>query len=197
LAEFASNNSYHASIEMAPYEALYGRRCVSPLCWETPREKSLVGLDWIQQTTEKIQGIRQSMLTAQRCQKSYADVRRRDLEFAVGDQVLLKVSLTKGIVRFGATGKLSLRYIGPSVIIARVGSLVYRLQLPESMKGVHNVFHVSMLRKYLPDPEHKIDLELITVQQDLSLECCPVHILESSERIMRRTIKYVRVLWTN
>jgi hypothetical protein len=84
------------------------------------------------------------------------------------------------------------------VIIARVGSLAYHLQLPDSMKRVHNVFHVSMLRKYLPDPEPKIDLGLITVQQDLTLECHPVHILESLERIMRRrTIKYVRVLWTN
>jgi hypothetical protein len=125
-------------------------------------------------------------------------VRRRDLEFAVGDQVLLKVSPTKGIVHFGATGKLSPRYIGPFMIIARVGSLAYRLQLPEYMKGVHNVFHVSMLRKYLPDPEHKIDLESITVQQDLTLESRPVRILESSECVMRRrTIKYVRVLSTN
>jgi hypothetical protein len=114
----------------------------------------------------------------------------------VCDQVLLKVSPRKGIVRFGATGKLSPRYIGPFVVIARVGSLAYRLQLPESIKGVHNVFHVSMLRKYLPDPEHKIDLESITVQQDLTLECRPVRILESSERVMR-TIKYVTVLWTN
>jgi hypothetical protein len=125
-------------------------------------------------------------------------VSRRDLEFAVGNQVLLKVSPTKGIVRFGATRKLSPRYIGPFVIIARVGSLAYRLQLPNSMKGVHNVFHVSMLRKYLPNLEHKIDLRSIMMQQDLSLECHPVRILESSERIIRRrTIKYVRVLWTN
>jgi hypothetical protein len=98
------------------------------------------------------------MLIAQSRQKSYADVRRQDLEFAVGDQVLRKVSPTKGIVCFGAFGKLSLRYIEPLVIIAWVGSLAYRLQLPDSMKGVYNVFHVSMLRKYLPDLEHKIDL---------------------------------------
>jgi hypothetical protein len=98
------------------------------------------------------------MLIAQSRQKSYADVRRQDLEFAVGDQVLLKVSPTKGIVCFGAFGKLSPRYIEPLVIIAQVGSLAYRLQLPDSMKGVYNVFHVSMLRKYLPDLEHKIDL---------------------------------------
>jgi hypothetical protein len=198
LAEFAYNNSYQASIKMAPYEALYGRRCTSPLCWETLGERSLVGPDWIQQTAQKVQEIRQNMLAAQSRQKSYADVRRRDLEFAVGDQVLLKVSPTKGVVRFGTTGKLSPRYIGPFDIIARVGSLAYRLQLPDSMKGVHNVFHVSMLRKYLRDPEHKIDLEPIHVEQDLTVKCQPVRILESSERVLRRRIiKYVRVLWTN
>lgn len=125
-------------------------------------------------------------------------MRRQNLEFAVGDQVLLKVLPTKGIVRFGTTGKLSPRYISPFDIIARVGSLAYRLQLPESMSGIHNVFHVSMLRKYLRDPDHKIDLELITVQQDLTMECHPVRILDSSERVMRRrAIKYVKVLWTN
>jgi hypothetical protein len=138
------------------------------------------------------------MLAAQSNQKSYADVRRRDLEFVVGDQVLVKVAPTKGIVRFGTTRKLSPRYIGPFEIIARVGSLAYLLKLHESMRGVHNVFHVSMLRKYLRDPEHKIDLEPITVQQDLTVECHPLRILDSSERIMRRrTIKYVKVLWSN
>jgi hypothetical protein len=107
-----------------------------------------------------------------------------------------KYHLQRALCAFCATGKLSPRYIGPFMIIAQVGSLVYLLQLPESMKGVHNVFHVSMLRKYLLDTEHKIDLESIAVQQDLSLECHPVHILELSERVMRRrTIKYVRVLW--
>jgi hypothetical protein len=115
----------------------------------------------------------------------------------VGDQVLFKVSPTKGIVRFGISRKLSLRYIGSFVIIARIGSLAYQLQLPDSMKGVHIIFHVSMLRKYLPNLEHKIDLESITVQQDLTLECHPMRILESLERIMRRTITYVRVLWTH
>ena len=99
--------SWKGSIKMAPYEALYGRRCVSPVCWETLGERSLVGPDWIQQTTQKVQEIRQNMLATQSRQKSYTDVRRRDLEFVVGDQVLLKVSPTKGIVRFGTTGKLS------------------------------------------------------------------------------------------
>ncbi|WVZ96328.1 hypothetical protein U9M48_041983 [Paspalum notatum var. saurae] len=131
-------------------------------------------------------------------QKSYADIRRRDLEFQVGDQVLLRVSPTKGIVRFGTKGKLSPRYIGPFLIIARVGKLAYRLELPESMKGVHNVFHVSMLRKYLRDPEHHINLEPVTIEQDLTFEARPVKILEESDRVLRhRTLKYVKVFWNN
>jgi len=198
LVEFAYNNSYQASIKMAPYEALYGRRCISPICWETLGERSLVGPHWVQETSKKVQQIRQNLLAAQSRQKSYADIRRRDLEFAVGDLVLLRVSPTKGIVRFGTTWKLSPRYIGPFKIIARVGSLAYRLQLPDSLRGVHNVFHVSMLRKYLRDPEHKIDLETIRVKKDLTIKCRPVCILDSSEQVLRtRTIKYVKVLWTN
>jgi hypothetical protein len=116
----------------------------------------------------------------------------------MGDQVLLRVSPTKGVVRFGVSGKLSLRYIGPFTILAHVGSLAYRLQLPDSMAGVHLVFHVSILRKFLRDPDHQIEREPIAVQQDLTPECRPVCFLESSERVMRkRSIKYVKVLWTN
>jgi hypothetical protein len=138
------------------------------------------------------------MLTAQSQQKSYADVRPRDLEFAVGDEVLLKVSLTKGIVRFGIKGKLSPRYIGPYLITARVGSLAYRLQLPESMARVHPVFHVSILRKYIRDPELNIEADPIIIQQDLTIHAPPVRVLEFSKHVMRnRTIKYVKILWSN
>jgi hypothetical protein len=125
-------------------------------------------------------------------------VRRRDLEFAVGDQVLLTVSPNKGVVRFGVSRKLSPRYIGLFTILARVGSLAYRLQLADSMAGVHPVFHVSMLRKFLQDPDHQIEMEPIDVQQDLTLECRLVRILESSEHVLRkRSIKYVKVVWFN
>ena len=108
------------------------------------------------------------------------------------------MSLTKGVVCFGTRGNLSPRYIGPYMITARVGALGYRLQLPESMSGVHPVFHVSMLRKYLEDPEQKIEAEPVIIQQDLTMECHLVCILDFFDRIMRnRTIKYVKVLWTN
>jgi hypothetical protein len=116
----------------------------------------------------------------------------------VGDKVLLKVSPTKGIVRFSIKGKLSPRYIGPYLITARVGSIAYRLQLPESIARVHPVFHVSMLRKYIRDPELKIDADPIIIQQDLTIDAQPVRVLEFSERVMRnRTIKYVKILWSN
>jgi hypothetical protein len=120
------------------------------------------------------------------------------LEFAVGDEVLLNVSPTKGIVHFGIKEKLSPRYIGPYLIIARVGSLAYRLQLPESMAGVHPVFHVSMLRKYIRDPELMIEVDPIIIQHDLTTHAQPVHVLEFSEHVMRNhTIKYVKILWSN
>ena len=108
------------------------------------------------------------------------------------------MSPTKGVVRFGTRGKLSPRYIGSYMITARVGALAYHLQLPGSMSGVRPVFNVSMLRKYLKDPEHKIDDVLVIIQQDLTMECHLVRILDFSDRVMRnRTINYVKVLWTN
>ena len=136
LVVFVYNNNYQASIKMAPYEALYGHMCISPLCCDVVGEGSLVGLDWVQQTHDKVREIRQNLLTAPSRQKSYADVRQRDLEFSVGGEVLLKLSPTKGFVRFGTRGKRSPRYIGSYMITARVGALAYRLQLPESMTGV-------------------------------------------------------------
>ncbi|GKV48698.1 hypothetical protein SLEP1_g55501 [Rubroshorea leprosula] len=157
LLEFAYNNSYHASIKMAPYEALYGRRCRSPICWTDVGERSLLGPELVQQATEKVHLIREHLRVAQSRQKSYADNRRRDLEFAVGEKVFLKVSPTQGVVRFGIRGKLSPRLIGPFEILERVGEVAYRLALPPNLSEVHNVFHVSMPRKYVPDLSHVIE----------------------------------------
>lgn len=145
LAEFAYNNSYQSSIGMAPYEALYGRPCRSPLCWAEVGDNILIGPDLIQETTEKIKIVRQRLLTAQSRQKSYADQRRRPLEYKVGDHVFLKVSPRRGIKRFGKTGKLALRFIGP--FEEPIGEVAYKLALPPQLSNVHNVFHVSMLRK--------------------------------------------------
>ena len=142
---------------MTPYEALYGRPCRSPLCWTEVGESSITGPDLIRDTSEKVSLIRQRLRTTQSRQKSYADVRRRPFEFEVGDHVFLKVMPKRGAVRFGKRGKLSPRFIGPFEILERAGTIAYRLALPPSMSGVHEVFQVSMLRKYTPDPAHVVD----------------------------------------
>ena len=142
---------------MAPYEALYGRPCGSPLCWTEVEENSITGPDLIRDTSEKVGLIRQRLLMAQSRQKSYADVRRQPLEFEVGDHVFLKVMPKRGVVRFGKRGKLLPRFIGPFEILERIDTVAYRLALPPNMIGVHELFHVSILRKYTPNPAHVMD----------------------------------------
>ena len=129
-------------------------------------------------------------------QKSYADIRRRPLEFEEGDSVFLKVAPMKGVMRFGKKGKLSPRYIGPFEVTGRVGKVAYRLA--SELSSVHNVFHVSMLKKYVPDPLHIIEHEPIQVQEDLSYEERPMKILAREEKTLRtKTIPLVKVLWQN
>ena len=161
---------------MAPYEALYGP-CRSPLGWTEVGERFITGPDLIRDTSEKVSLIRQCLLTAQSRQKSNADVRRRPLEFEVGDHVFLKVMPKRGVVRFGKRRKLSPRFIGPFEILKRVGTVAYRLALPPSMSSVHEVCHVSRLRKYTPDPAHVVDWEHIEIDTDGTFEEGPICIL--------------------
>ncbi|XP_075524534.1 uncharacterized protein LOC142556932 [Primulina tabacum] len=138
------------------------------------------------------------MRTAQSRQKSYADQRRRDLEFAVGDHVFVKVAPMKGVMRFGKKGKLSPRFIGPFEILDRVGTLAYRVALPPNLAGVHNVFHVSMLRKYMANPSHVLNFEPLQLTPNLSYEERPVQILDRQEKKLRnKLVKRVKVKWLN
>ena len=140
--------------------------------------------------------IRQRLLTAQSLQKSYVDVRRRPLEFEVGDHVFLKVMPKRGVVRFGKRRKLLPRFIEPFEILERVGTVAYRLALLPSMSGVHEVFHVSMLRRYTPDPTHVVDWGEIEVDTDETFGEGPMCIMDSRDRVLRRkTVRLVRVLW--
>ena len=152
--EFLYNNSHHASLGMAPYEALYGRKCRTPVCWNEAGERKFVGPEIVQLTIDKIEVICSRLKAAQDRQKSYADLKRKDIEFNVGDKVFLKISPWKGIVRFGKHGKLSPRFIGPYKVIERIGLVAYRLALPPELSQVHDVFHISILRRYRSDPSH-------------------------------------------
>ena len=181
---------------MAPYEALYGRPCRSPLCWTEVGERSITGPDLIRDTLKKVSLIRQRLLTAQSRQKSYADVRYQPLEFEVKDHVFLKVMPKRGVVRFDKRGKLSPRFIGPFEILERIGTVAYRLALPPNMTGVHEVFNVSMLRKYTPDPAHVVDWGHIEIDTDGTFDEGPVRILDIRDQVLRRkTVRLVRVLW--
>ncbi|GJU35989.1 putative reverse transcriptase domain-containing protein [Tanacetum coccineum] len=134
LAEFSYNNSYRTSIKAAPYEALYGQKCRSPVCWAEVGEAKMTGPELIQETTEKIILIKQRIQAAQDRQKSYADLKQKPMKFEVGDRVMLKV-------------------------LAKVGKVAYRLELPQELSGVHHTFHVSNLKKCYADEPLVMPLE--------------------------------------
>ncbi|GMI79763.1 hypothetical protein HRI_001645600 [Hibiscus trionum] len=133
---------------MAPYKALYGRKCRTPLNWFELEDRKIIGPDLVQEVEEKVRIIQDNLKVASDRQKSYADLKRKDIEFEVGDKVFLKVSPWKKILRFGRKSKLSPRYIGPYEILKRVGPVAYQLALPPEMSKIHDVFHISMLRRY-------------------------------------------------
>ncbi|XP_076891554.1 uncharacterized protein LOC143543001 [Bidens hawaiensis] len=188
LAEFSYNNSYHSSIGMPPFEMLYGRRCRTPVCWGEIGQKEMGSIEVVQETSSKFDQIKARMKAAQDRQKSYADKRRRPIEFNVGDYVMLKVSPWKGIIRFRKRGKLSPRYIGPFKIVKRVGEVAYKLDLPDELEGIHSTFHVSHLRKCLADDTSHVPLMDIEVDEQLNYIEQPIKIVDRKEKQLRHKI---------
>ena len=195
-AKFSYNNSYQKSLKMAPFEALYGRKCRTPLFWNQTGESQVFGPDVLRNAEDQVKMIRENLRVAQTRQKSYADNRRRELVFEEGDYVYLKVSPMRSVKRFNLKGKLAPRYVGPFKILKRRGEVAYQLELPDSLSGVHDVFHVSQLKKCLRALEEQIPLEELTVKDDLTYEEFPIKILETVERVTRsRVIKMCKVQW--
>ncbi|WVZ76829.1 hypothetical protein U9M48_024758 [Paspalum notatum var. saurae] len=198
LAEFAYNNSYQKSLEMAPFEALYGRRCRTPLNWSEPGERVTFGPDLVTQAEEQVKLIHGNLKRAQSRQKSYSDRRRRPLVFELDDHVYLRVSPMKGVHRFGVKGKLAPRYVGPFKITEQCGPVAYRLELPPHLAAVHDVFHVSQLKKCLRVPEEAVDTSQIEIEPDLTYEERPIKILDQKQRATRRkAINFYKVQWSN
>nr|GEY12623.1 putative reverse transcriptase domain-containing protein [Tanacetum cinerariifolium] len=198
LVEFSYNNSYYGSIKAAPFEALYGRKCRSPVCWSEVGDSQLTGPELIIETTKKIVQIKNRLLTARSRQKSYADVRRKPMEFEVGDMVMLKVSPRKGVIRFGKRGKLSPRYVGPFKIIERIGPVTYKLELPDKLRGIHNTFHVSNLKKCLADENIVIPLKEIQLDDKLHFIEEPVEIMDRDVKQLKQSrIPIVKVRWNS
>ncbi|WVZ57855.1 hypothetical protein U9M48_008191 [Paspalum notatum var. saurae] len=195
FAEFSYNNSYQASIEMSPFQALYGRQCRTPLMWEEAGERQFFGPAMFEEAAENVAKVRENLRIAQSRQKSYVDKRRRELTFEAGEFVYLKVSPLRGTKKFHMRGKLAPRYVGPYRIKKKIGELAYELELPEHLSGVHPVFHISQLRKCLRLPETQISPEAADLQDNLEY---PVQILDRAEKGTRRTrVPVCKVLWSN
>ncbi|GJU02455.1 putative reverse transcriptase domain-containing protein [Tanacetum coccineum] len=174
------------------------RRSESPVIWTEVGESQLIGPEIVQETTEKIVQIKERLKTARSRQKSYADKRRKPLEFQVGDRVLLKVSPWKGVVRFGKKGKLAPRYVGPFEIVEHVGPVAYRLKLPQELSCVHDTFHVSNLKKCLAEPDVQVPLDEIEIDENLRFVEEPIEIVERDvKKLKRRRIPLVKVRWNS
>ncbi|GKC35264.1 hypothetical protein Tco_1047648 [Tanacetum coccineum] len=198
LVGFSYNNSYHASIKVAPYEALYGQKCRSPVCWSEVGDSQLTGPELIRDTTENIVQIKNHFLTSRSRQKSYADRRTKPLEFEVDDMVLLKVSPWKGAVHFGKHRKLSPRYIGPFKILDRVGPIAYTLELPKELKGIHSTFHVLNLKKCLAESDIVVSMDEIQLDNKLHMIEEPMEVVDREvKRLKQSRIPIVKIRWNS
>ncbi|GJY30729.1 putative reverse transcriptase domain-containing protein [Tanacetum coccineum] len=198
LVEFSYNNCYHSSIRCAPFEALYGKKCRSPVLWAKIGESSLIGPELVQETIDKVVLIKEKLKAARDRQKSYADNTRKPLEFEIGEQILLKVSRWKGVMRFGKKVKLAPRYVGPFEILERIGPVAYRLRLPKELSEVHDTFHVSILKKCLADASLHVPLDEIKIDKTLHFVEEPVEIMDREVKTLKRSkILIVKVHWNS
>jgi hypothetical protein len=196
LAEFSYNNSYQSSIQMAPFEAIYGRKCRSPICWYETGASKEFHPDYVKERQHAIDIIRDRLKIAQSRQKGYEDLKRRTWEPQVGDMVYLRVSPMKGVHHFGVKRKLSPRYTGPFKILSQSRGVAFELELPKQLSKVHNVFHASQLRKCMKTPEETISYEDVELQPDLTYVEEPSKILaENWKQLRNRAIKYCKVQW--
>jgi hypothetical protein len=197
-AKFSYNNSYQESLKMAPFEALYGQQCRTPLNWIEPGEKAIFGLDIVVLAEATVRRIQENLKATKLRQESYANKRCRPLQFEVGDHVYLKVSPMKGMKRFGVKGKLSPRYIEPFPILEKCGKVAHKLELPPSLAGVHDIFHVSQLKKCLKAPVDIVLPKVAPLKTDLTYLKHPIKILDQKSRVTRRkTIKFYKIQWSN
>ena len=196
LIEFTYNNSYQASIGMAPFEALYGRKCKTPICWYDDGEAVLLGPEMLQQINEQVKLIREKIKASQDRQKSYYDRRRKPLDFQEGEHVFLKVSPVTGVGRALKARKLTPKYLGPYQILKKIGPVAYHIALPPSLSNLHPVFHVSQLRRYNPDPSHILAVDEVQVKDNLTYKAQPQKITDRRMKSLRgKEIALVKVQW--
>jgi hypothetical protein len=194
LAEFSYNNSYQESIKMSPFEALYELPYRTPLSWSESGKWVIFGLDIVTEEEEKVKQIQANILAAQSRHKSYADKRRSPLEFEVSDHVYLRVFPMKGVRHFGIKEKLAPRYISPYPIIDKYGPTSYQVELPVMLSGVHNVFHISQLKRCLKPPTDVVIEYTIPLEPNLTYKAYPINVLDQQDRVMRnKTTQFYKI----
>jgi hypothetical protein len=196
LVEFSYNNGYQTSLKMSPFEAIYGRKCNTPVSWDNLVDRVVVGTNLLREMEEKMIKIKQNLKASQDRQKIYANKGKTLRKFKVGDHLFLKVKAKRSSLKLGNCSKLATRYCGPFEILEKIGPVDYMIALPVSM-SIHNVFHVSLLKKYIPDANHVIDWNVIKVEQEGSFQVNLVHILDLKIKHLRnRDIGLVKVQCT-
>jgi hypothetical protein len=197
-AEFSYNNNYQESLKMAPFEVLYGRRWHTPLNWIELGEKVIFRPDIVEEAKAIVCHIQDNLKAAKSHQETYANKRRRPLAFEDGNHVYLRVSPMRGVKSFGVKGRLAPRYIGLFPILEKYGTLAYKLDLPPSLAGVHDIFHVSQLKKCLKAPVDIVLPEVTPLEADMSYPEHPIKILDQKDRITKcKTNTFFKIQWIN
>eukprot|EP00253_Pinus_taeda_P030135 PITA_30135 len=185
LEEFAYNNGYHTSLRMSPFEVLYEWKCRAPSSWGGPEDKLRLGPEMLKEMEDMVKRVCANLKAAQDRQKSFADRKRRFKEYQVDDPVYVRIQVRKSTLQWSGCAKLAPRYYGPFQILARIGPVAYQLALPSHIR-VHNVFHVSVLKKYVYDPKHVIRWQDIQVEPEGEVLVEPLSILGRREVQVRK-----------
>jgi hypothetical protein len=192
--EFSYNNSFQESLKMAPFKVLYRCRCHTPLNWIEPGEKIIFGPDLVEEVEVTVCCIQDNLKATKSPHETYANKRCRPLAFDVGDHVYLRISPMKGMKRFGLKGKLAAHYIGPFPILEKCGTVAYKLDLPPSLAEVHDIFHVSQLKKCLKAPVDDVLPKVTPLEADLSYPEHPIKVWDQKDLVMRhKAIKFFKI----
>jgi hypothetical protein len=196
LVEFSYNNGYQASLEIIPFEALYGGKCNTLVIWDNSTDIVVIAKELLKEMKEQMEKIKQNLEAGQDRKKFYADKNIVFKDFKMGEHVFFKVESKRSSLRLGSCPKLSARYCGPFEILGKTGKVGYMLAFSASVR-VHNVFHVSLLKKCVCNPDHIIDCYVIHVEYEGDFRVEPVRILDRKVKMLRnKSIGLVKVQWT-